>query len=333
MSVSLSHNEVYSLNNAMSYEIIITDLVFSDLNVEREVFDSIDGTITHCPVDSPDEVIENAASADGIITIDADLTDKVFNTLSDLKAVGNMGIGVDNIDIESASKHGVQVFNVPDYCIDEVSTHALTMMLAARRKLLTYDRSVRNQEWNWRVGEPIRRISNDTVGLVSFETIAKELVKKLRGFEVEVVGFDPYIDEEIFADHGVEKVGFDRLLEVADSISIHAPLTEETRGLFDTHAFEQMKDHAVVVNTARGPIIDQEALMSALDDDEIGVAALDVMSTEPPEDSELFDRENVILSPHVAWYSEESKHELRKKTAEMMSTALVGGEPEHILNP
>ena len=316
----------------MSNKVIIIDHTFSDLEIEREILAAVDAEVVHSPAKNPEEVIKVANDADALLIIDTQITMAVFEQLSDLKVIGKVGIGVDSVDLDAATEHGVKVVNVPDYCIEEVSTHALSLFLAAVRKIPSMDRSVKNGAWDWQRSQPIHRLAGNTFGFVAFGKIAQGLAKKLQGFDLELVAYDPYLDETDLAEYGVSKVEFEELLETADAISIHAPLTEKTRGLFDAATFERMKDHAVLVNTSRGPIIDENALYDALTCDEIAAVGLDVMVEEPPGDSPLFDLDAVTLTPHAGWYSETAKRELRQTVAESVATALRGEEPKDLVN-
>jgi D-3-phosphoglycerate dehydrogenase len=169
------------------------------------------------------------------------ITERLIEGCPALQVIGRGGIGVDNVDLDAAAEHGVQVVNVPDYGVDEVSTHALALALACLRRVRSYDRAVRDGTWGWEIGQPIHRLAGSTVGLVAFGKIARRHARKLQGFDVNVLAVDPYVADYRMADLGVEKVGFDELLSRADVVSVHAPLTDETEGLFDAAAFERMR--------------------------------------------------------------------------------------------
>ena len=257
----------------------------------------------------------------------------VFEACEDLQVVARAGTGVDNIDIAAAADNGVTVTNVPEYCTDEVSTHAVSLFMTLFRRIKTYDGSIENGRWNWTDGRPIRRLSEQTVGFYSFGGIARRTAEKMVGFGCELVAADPYVDADEMAEYGVEKVSFEQLLKTADHISIHAPLTEETRHRFDRDAFEQMRETAILINVGRGPIVDQSALRAALDAGEIAGAGLDVLNEEPPEDSELVGRDDVVVTPHAAFYSEDSLADLNGHVANDVRDVFAGERPDGFVDP
>lgn len=311
---------------------VVTDYDFPDVAEERGVLSRADVELRTAQATTVDEVIEAASGAEGLLVQYAPITEEVFEAVPSLKVVARYGIGVNNVDVESATEHGVYVTNVPSYCVDEVPEHSLALIFACERKTSRFDAEIKDGRWDWKVGKPIQRLSGQTLGLAGFGKLPKRLIEKVEGLDFDVVGYDPYITAEEFAEFGVEKVEFDALLERSDIVSIHTPLTPETENMFDSDAFDRMRDDATLVNTARGGIVDVDALDIALRDGEIGAAGLDVMPEEPPEEHPLFERENAVLTPHVAWYSEESITELQRTAAEQVRTALEGDVPEHLVN-
>lgn len=250
-----------------------------------------------------------------------------------LEAVGLPGTGVGGFDFETAVENGVTVVNAPTYAVEEVSTHALALLLACVRRLPRYDDAVRAGEWDWQVGRPVHRLAGRTLGLVGFGSIARRAAEKAAAFGLDVVAYDPYVDAGEMADCGVEKVAFDALLDRAELLSLHAPQTEETRGLFDADAFDRLGDGVVLVNTGRGPVVEEAALLAALEDGTVDAAGLDVFETEPLRDSPLVDRDDVVLSPHVGWYSEESRDDCIRSVTEDLLAVLEGGEPRGEVDP
>lgn len=318
----------------MSYRVLISDSKVIDLDAGEAAFADVDTTIETTSARTPDELLEAAAGVDALI-VDAGtrVTERVLADLDSLRVVGRSGIGVDNVDVRAAREYGITVVNVPEYCLDEVSTHALGMMLSCARKFPQLDRRVRRGEWDWSSAAPVYRLRGRTVGLVGFGKIARSLAAKLCGFDVDVHVYDPYVSATDIAGFDVTWVEFKRLLSESDFVSIHAPLTEETCGMFDAKVFEMMRDHAILVNTARGQIVDEDALCAALDTGEIAGAGLDVRETEPPADSRLSDFENVILTPHAGWYSEASRRELSRTVGEDVARVLRGDQPRNPVNP
>lgn len=312
--------------------VVVTDYNFSDLGVERDVLEPIGAEVIGADADTEEAVIEAVEGADALLNQYAPVGPAVLDAAPDLQVVGRYGIGVDTVDLDAATDRGVWVVNVPSYCEDEVSTHALSLILTCERRVARFDAAIDEGTWDWKIGQPIFRLRGRTLGLAGFGKIPQHLVEKVSGFGLEVIAYDPYVPAEELAEHGVEKVGFDELLERADTVSVHTPLTDETRHLFDSDAFATMDDDATIVNTARGAVIDTDALAEALEGDEIRAAGLDVLPTEPPEDSPLVGRDDVVLTPHVGWYSEDSIVELRRTVAEDVARVLQGEELENPVN-
>jgi D-3-phosphoglycerate dehydrogenase len=276
-----------------------------------------------------EEVIDAGRGMDAIV-VDANtpVTAEVIEAL-ELRVIGRAGTGVDNIDREAASAAGVTVVNVPEYCIDEVSTNAVSLFLACARNVHRYDRSTERGEWDWEAGKPIHRLNGQTLGLLAFGDIARRTARKLDGFGLELLAHDPYVPDSAFDDSGVQPVSFDELVEHADHLSIHAPLTPDTRNLVDAAVLEQLPEHAVVVNHGRGGIVDESALLAALDDGSIAGAGLDVLAEEPPTDPAIVEHERTIVTPHSAWYSEESLRDVIETVAGDVIRVLDADEPAH----
>lgn len=313
------------------HRIYITDSDHGYFDPEIEVFQTIGLTpiVKNCRRE--DVVIEQCGDADALLIQRATVGKKVFENLPNLKVVCRYGVGYDNIDVPEATRAGVMVVNVPDYCIDEVSNHALAMLLAWARHIPGYNQAVHSGRWDHRDGSPLERLAGKTVGIVGFGRIGSEFGRKVEPLGVEVIVYDPYLDE---LPPGFRKVGFEELLSQSDYISLHCPLSEETFHMVGEKALKLMKPTAVLINTARGPIIDQKALVTALKERRIRGAALDVLETEPPgPDEKLLGLDNVFLSPHAAFYSEESKRELKARAAQAVVAALKGEVPRNLLNP
>ena len=316
----------------------MTTIVASeDAMIRTETLASVLGdeaTVVSADLASADDIVDAASEAAGLVVdVNTPVPTEVFEGCPDLQVVARAGVGVDRIDFEAAVEHDVTVVNVPDYCTEEVSTHAAAMLLAGVRRLCAYDGTVEDGSWDWTDGQPIHRLTESTVGFLSFGGLAKRTAEKLSGVGCRLVAADPYVDSEAMEPYGVEKVAFDELFEVADHISIHAPLTDDTHHLFDREAFERMSDTGVLVNVGRGGIVDEEALVWALDNDEIAAAALDVLEEEPPTDSPLTDRDDVLLTPHAAFYSEESVTELNEHMATDILSVFAGEEPDGYVDP
>ena len=249
------------------------------------------------------------------------------------RIISRFGIGVDNVDLAAATSAGIVVTKVPDYCLDEVSDHAVALLLAAVRKIPLSNAHVHAGRWEMKAVVPIHRLRGTVLGLVGFGRIPQLVAPKAQSFGMRVVACDPFVPEEVFAREGVERVDFADLLKQSDYVSIHTPLLPETRGLFNDDVFRQMKRGAYLVNTARGPIVDEMALARALDEGRLAGAALDVMPQEPPVGSPLLGRDNVIITPHTSFYSEESLLDLQRKAAEEVVAVLSGRPPRNPVNP
>lgn len=312
----------------MTDTVLVTDFDFPDLEIERELAGEAGVGLESADADGPEDVIGAAreVGADALLVQYAPITRAVFEEL-DLAVVGRYGIGVDSVDLEAAADHDVPVVNVPDYCQDEVAEHALALTLSCVRGTARFDAMIRDGEWDWTAGKPIHRLQGATVGFVGFGSIPERLAAKASGFDFEYLAYDPYLSTGELAEAGVEKVGLEELLERSRVVSVHAPLTDETRELLDGEAFAAMREDAVLVNTARGAVVDTTALAEAIETGEIAGAGLDVLPEEPPTESALFSLESVVLTPHVAWYSEESITELRETVTRDVLSVLSGGEP------
>lgn len=318
----------------MAYRVVVSDTKVMDVETRAAVLDAVDATVETTDADNPAAVATAVEDADALI-VDAStqVTAEVIDAADSLKVVGRAGIGLDNIDVHAAADGGVTVVNVPDYSVEEVSTHAFALMLACLREIPTFDRSVKSGEWEWSVGQPMHRLAGSTVGLVAFGKLARRFAAKLQGFNVDVVAYDPYVPEYRMRDLGVESVTFETLLADADIVSLHAPLTDETREMVDSDALNQMREDALLVNTARGGLVDETALYDALVNGELSGAGLDVRESEPPGESSLHGLDSVVCSPHVGWYSEESRIELTQTVAEDVVRVLRGEAPTNPVDP
>jgi D-3-phosphoglycerate dehydrogenase len=313
--------------------VAVSDSVFPNLDPARGVLSTIGAELVLAAEPTPDAILRVAANADGVLVTYAKITAEMIRQLTRCKVISRFGIGVDNVDVDAASKAGIVVTRVPDYCIDEVSDHAVALLLALARKVALANARVQRGLWDMPAVVPIHRLRGRVLGLVGFGRIPRLVAPKAKAFGLRVVAFDPYVPQAVFAEDGVERVEFDDLLKVADYISLHCPLMPETRHLMGDAAFQRMKPTAYLVNTARGPIIDEAALARALDAGQLAGAALDVLTEEPPGASPLFGRDNVIVTPHTSFYSEESLIELQTKAAQEVVAVLSGRPPRRPVNP
>lgn len=317
----------------MSFIVAITDYVFPSLEPEQRVLTPLGVELRPAQCKSEEEIIELTRGADAVLNCYAKMTARVIDNLHRCKIIARYGIGVDNVDLAAATKAGILVTNVPDYCIDEVSDHALALLLALARRIAVADGAVKAGAWDVVAHAGIRRLRGQTLGLIGFGRIAKALASKVQALGMKVLVYDPYVEAVAIAHHGAEAASFDRILTDTDAISIHVPLSEETRNLFGERELARMKPTAFLINTSRGGIVDERALATALKENRLGGAALDVLAVEPPpHDHPLRQAPNMILTPHLAFYSRESVMELQTKAAEEVARALRGEPPRSPIN-
>ena len=312
------------------FKIVFADYDYPSIDIELEQLAKIDADITEGQCKTEEDVIELARDADGIICQYAPFTEKVIQQLNRCQIIARYGVGVDNIDIEAATKKGIKVAYVPDYCTEEVSNHAVAMIMNFARQISLLERSTRNKKWDVLISKPIFRLSEQTVGIFGLGRIGKSVAQKLQRFGVTLIANDPYISRTL---PGVQRVDFNTLLAESDYITIHAPLNAETRHTFDRKALTRMKKDAFLINTARGGIVDQAALFDAMARKEIKGAALDVLEKEPPDWRQVPHLDNLIITPHTAFYSESSYQELKRRTAHSVVKALNGQVVTDLFNP
>lgn len=314
-------------------EVVITDAEFPNLSWEREFFAQHGFDFQFLDSFDLDKVLPSILDADAIITNRCPLTKDAIEKLRRCRVIVRYGVGVDNVDIEAATKKGIFVCNVPDYSTDEVATHTVALLLCCWRKVHIGNDGLKRGEWQrYTVSVPIYRVKGRTVGLFGFGRIGRRVSELLYPFGFKIIAYDPYLPEEEFLLHGAEQVDFDTLLTLSDAFSLHAPLTNETKGVFNRAAFAKMKRGVVFVNTARGGLVDEEALVWALDEGIVATAGLDVFLNEPTPDPRLVKHPKVIATPHWAWYSEEAMWELRRKVVEQVVEALKGKRPTYAVN-
>jgi D-3-phosphoglycerate dehydrogenase / 2-oxoglutarate reductase len=314
--------------------VAVTDHVFDDLDQERELLASSGHELRfEGNAASVDEVRERVTGAGAVLNCYASMPAEVIEALEGCRVIARYGIGLDTIDMDAANARGIIVTNVPDYCIDEVSDHALALILALARGVARLDRSVRDGGWSLADGPVIHRLRGRTLGLVGFGKIARMLATKVAPLGLKIVATDPYVSDDDMVTAGIQPCSLERLLEISDIVSIHAPLTDGSRHLIDADAISRMRPGAILVNTSRGPLIDVEALRDAMDADRLGGAGLDVLETEPPApDDPLLRHPNVVVTPHAGFFSRESVRELQRKAAEQVVAALAGEMPAYAVN-
>jgi D-3-phosphoglycerate dehydrogenase len=313
--------------------VAVTDAPFASFDPARAVLSKVHAELRMAERPTADAIAAAAREADAVIVTYAKLSADTIRQLTRCRIIARFGIGVDNIDIAAATSAGILVTNVPDYCIDEVSDHALALLLALARKIPFANARTHAGGWETSAVAPIHRLRGSVLGLVGFGRIPQLVAPKAQAFGFKVVTYDPYIPQEVLARAGVQGVDFAELLRISDYISVHAPLTEKTHHLFNAGTLSQMRPTAYLINTARGPLVDEEALARALDAGQLAGAALDVLSQEPPSGSPLLGHDKVILTPHMSYYSVESLVDLQTKGAEEVVRALTGEPPRNPVNP
>ena len=312
-------------------KIVITDCDHPSVEIERTILSEIDPEFILAYCNTEDEVIEVAKDADGIINQYAPITRRVIESLKRCKVIARYGVGVDNIDIEAATEYGIIIANVPDYCVDEVSTHTMALILSCARGITLLDSKISEKIWDFTLAKPLFRTKGKTLGLFGLGKIARAVAQKASGFGFKIIAYDPYISK---VNGEIKLVKFPQLLSDSDFISIHTPLTDKTRHSFGESELKTMKKTAYLINTARGPIIDERNLYVALKERWIAGAALDVMEKEPPDWENILPKlNNLIITPHISFYSEESYVELKTKTAKAVLSVLKGGLPRAMVNP
>ncbi|MBM7691547.1 D-3-phosphoglycerate dehydrogenase [Peribacillus deserti] len=318
----------------MAFKVLLTDYEFENLKYEEEVFaeSGIDIEFIKAQCKTEDEVIEQAKYADAILNQYAPVSRRVIESLEHTKIISRYGVGVNTIDLNAAKEKGITVANVPDYGMEEVSNHALALLLAWARKVTILNNEVKKGNWDFKASVPIHRFNEQTVGVLGLGRIPRRFIEKVKPLGFKTAAYDPFVSEEDMAAAGVQKMELDEIIRESDFLSVHVPLIDETYHLINEERLNQMKQNAVIINTARGPIIDEKALAHALENNIIAGAALDVTENEPISlDSPLLKMDNVIITPHSAWYSEEAMIELRQKAAKNIVHVLSGEKTPYAL--
>ena len=311
-------------------KVVLTDYVWDSLDVEKKTLGGL-AELVALQTKKPEEFIEQATDCDALLnTYAGPITAEVMARMPKCKIIARYGIGVDTIDLDAATAAGIIVTNNPTYCIEEVAEHTMALLLACARKIAFYDRLVRNGRWEVPPGKPMFRLAGSTLGLVGFGNIARQVAIRAASFGMHVLYSDPFVKRSSMPGRSVS---LDALLADADFVSIHPPLTRDTRKMINDEALRKMKPTAWLINCARGPIVDTEALVRALDAGSIAGAALDTTDPEPlPNPHPLRNRDNVIINPHVAWYSEQAMAGLQAGAPAEVRRVLSGEWPVNVVN-
>ena len=317
----------------MKLKVVITDYFFENVDIEIKILK--DHGIEPVILQSKDEdaLISACRDADGIINQFALLNSKVISSLDKCRVIARYGIGYDNVDVDAATKKNIVVTNVPVYAVEEVAEHALALMISLARQITFLDKKVKQKVWDYNVAKPIYKINGMTLGLIGFGNIAQNLAWRAQGIGMNVMAYDPFVNEEVMSEKKVKKAEIEEICGQADIISPHVPLISSTRHLIDEKELDLMKESALVVNVSRGPVINEASLIDALNKKKIAGAALDVLEQEPVKpDNPLLGMDNVILTPHMAWYTEESEVILRSTAALDVAKVLTDQQPDNPVN-
>ena len=312
------------------YRVVITDCDHGSIEEEKEEFGRVGAELILAQAQEENHLIQACREADGLLNQYAFLTRRVLENLPKCKVVSRYGVGVDSVDLKAATDLGIIVANVPDYCLGEVADQTISIILALIRKTAFFDQKVKSGQWDFRLGIPINRTRGKTLGLIGCGKIGMEVSKRISSFGIKVIAFDPYIGK---TPEVIELKDIDSVLKESDIISIHCPLNDSTRHLIGEREFTKMERKPLLVNTSRGAIVDEKDLINALKQGHISGAGLDVLEKEPPDaQNPLLKMENVVLSPHIGFYSEESISELKRRTAKNVSEVLMGKWPSSVVN-
>jgi D-3-phosphoglycerate dehydrogenase len=332
-------------NGAPKMKVILPLVVGGESEKYPQKFSELGVEFTRQRCNTEDEFIAFARDADAMITVGSirPVPRRIIENLERCRLISNTQIGYDSIDVKAATERGILVTNVPDYCTEEVSDHAMALILACARKIVQLNEAAKRGEWGLsvsgveiqsKVWPKMSRLQGQTLGLLGLGKVSRALVPKAKGFQLRVIACDPYASPEIAERMGVELVDWKRLLHESDFISVHAALTSETRHILSTEAFKEMKPTACLINTARGGFVDEQALIQTLNDEQLAMAALDVTDPEPPDSrSPLLAMDNVIITAHSAFFSPTSEAERWHRPVEEVRRLMRGEWPRSLVNP
>lgn len=321
------------------FKVVITDYDYGDIDIEKGILEPVGADVVGLQATSETDLLEAASYCDAMMNQYARVGAQTIDRMTKCKVIARYGVGVDIVDVDAATQNGILVTNVRDYCTEEVADHAMALWLSIVRRLDAYNRATHAGEWRWQTGRPIYRVRGRTMGIVSFGKIGQAIAERARAFGVQIIAYDPYLDAETVAQLGARKVAKDELLAEADYICMQAPMTSETRHFLSVAEFARMKPGMIIVNTGRGPTIDNKALYRAIADGIVSGAGLDDTKEEPakrarwsPSENPLFSLDQVIITPHSAYYSEESIRTAREVAASEVARVLCGQGPLNAVN-
>ncbi|MBG6176661.1 D-3-phosphoglycerate dehydrogenase [Labrenzia sp. EL_208] len=320
-------------------KVVITDFDFGDTDVERKILEDVGAEVVGLQSKQEDDLFDAARDCAAMINQYARIGRATISRMQKCEVIARYGVGVDIVDVDAATERGILVTNVQDYCTEEVADHAIALWLSLARKLSDYDRATHNGVWRWQSGQPVYRIRGRTMGVVSFGKIGQAIACRARAFGASIIAYDPFLPEAFAREHNVELVTKDDLLRRSDYVLMQAPMTPQTRHFLSDAEFAKMKTGAILVNTGRGPTVDNAALYRALTQGKLAAAGLDDPEEEPakratwdPADNPLFSLPNVLVTPHAAYYSEESITAARTIAATQVAKVLTNQEPDFPVN-
>jgi D-3-phosphoglycerate dehydrogenase len=314
--------------------VLVTDAGWPSTDLEAEILEPLGARVERAGARDEETLLRHVPEADALLVGTAKITPALLGAAPRLRIVARYGIGLDNVDVEEATRRGIAVTTAPGFCREEIAEHVMGLLLSLARGVHLYDRAVRDGDWTRAGARSVRRVAGQVLGVVGFGAIGRTVASRAAGFGLEVVAHDPALDDATIRAAGAEPVGLDELAARADVVSLHAPLTDATRGLVGARFLAAMKPTAFLINTARGGLVDQDALVAALDEGRIAGAGLDTFVPEPlPAGHPLLESERVLLTPHVGFYSEESVRDVRHSAARAVAAALAGERPEETVNP
>ena len=302
---------------------------------ETEELAKVNAELVGADCATEDEIIEAAKDADAIITMGAQMTRRVMEALTKCRVIVRYGIGFDTIDVDAATDNSILVVNIPDFCFEEVSNHAITLLLACAKKLILLNNSIKQGRWAEckRVQALMGSIYGQTLGVIGCGNLGRMTARKAQCFGLKVLGYDPYVDKSLAKEYGITLVSLPELLKESDFVSVHTSLNKETWHLIGEEEFKQMKPTAYFINTARGSVVDEPALIKALQEKWIAGAGLDVFEKEPVDaDNPLLEMDNVVVTPHSASYSDDAFKRLRTSVGQEAARVLSGRWPKNVVN-
>jgi len=323
--------------NMEGWKVFMTDCFWPDIEVEKNILKEIGAELALSSTNDftdVETVKKEGKDCDALMVLFTPMNKEVLSAFPNCKLLVRMGIGYDSVDMEYATEKGIMVANVPDYCQEEVADHTITLFLTGIRKIIMLHEEVKQGGWDMRIADPIPRLQGKVYGVWGCGGIGQKVAKRAQSFGMKVFGYDPYCPEEKLEGTGIKKIdNLDDFLSMVDFVSLHIPHTPETEKIVNMENLKKMKTSAYLINTSRGTLVNEEDLYTALEKGVIAGAALDVLDPDPPvEKVKLASLENVLITPHAAWNSEDAIPELRRKAAEEVVRTYRDGKPKALIN-